>query len=72
MQHDMPDELQLNCWVLGGGDDPDRIFPVKIAKNETVGTLKKAIKDEKKPAFDHLTADSLSLWKVSYLDGIMH
>lgn len=36
--------LQLNCWVLG--DDPNRIFPVEIAGTKTVGSLKKAIKDE--------------------------
>jgi hypothetical protein len=30
-----------------------------------VGTLKEAIKDKKKPVLDHVTADSLILWKVS-------
>jgi hypothetical protein len=56
--------LQLNCWVFG--DDVSRVFPVKITNTESVGTLKKAIKEEKKPAFDHVTADSLALWKVSF------
>ena len=60
--------LRLNCWVLG--DDSSRVFPVKIAAMESVGTLKKVIKDEKKPAFDHLTADSLDLWMVSDLMGL--
>ena len=68
----MSDTLELNCWVLSDGYDPRRIFPVKIAKNETVGTLREAIKEKKKPAFDHLTADSLDLWQVSYLNGIRH
>ena len=55
--------LELNCWVLG--DDPRRVFPLKIVCSETVGYLKKVIKDEKKPVFDDITADSLDLWKVS-------
>ena len=60
--------IELNCWVFGGDSSP--VFLVKIAATESVGTLKEAIKDKKKPAFDHLTADSLDLWKVSDLDGI--
>src|SRR6267154_736510 len=59
----MSNILELNCWVLG--DVPRRVFPVKIGSAETVGYLKKAIKDEKKPLFDDITADSLDLWKVS-------
>ena len=59
----MDTRLKLNCWVLG--EDSTRIFPVKIDHNEDVGGLKKAIKEEKKPAFDHITADSLEVWNVS-------
>jgi hypothetical protein len=55
--------LQLNCWVFG--DDDSQVFPIKIGNKESVGTLKKAIKEEKKPVLDHVTADSLTLWKVS-------
>jgi hypothetical protein len=47
------------------GDGPLNVFPVKISKTETVGVLRKLIKDEKRPVFDHVTADSLILWKVS-------
>ena len=36
--------------------------------NESVGSLKKAIKEEKKPAFDRVPADTLILWKVSVFD----
>jgi hypothetical protein len=54
--------FELNCLL---GDDPRRIFQVKIAATETVGALKDAIKDEKKPELDHVAADSLVLWKVS-------
>jgi hypothetical protein len=60
----MSGNLELNCWVLG--DDYNRTFPVKIANNETVAALKKAIKEEKKRAFLDVDADSLDLWKVRF------
>jgi hypothetical protein len=44
---------------------PTRIFPVEIDRDKNVGALKKAIKEEKKPAFDDITADSLDVWNVS-------
>ena len=46
-------------------DDYKQAFPVKIGKDEDVGTLKKYIKEEKRPLFDHIPADSLVLWKAS-------
>jgi hypothetical protein len=55
--------LELNCFVHD--DDPRHVFPVKIARTESVGTLKKAIKEEKKVALEHVDADALRLWKVS-------
>lgn len=55
--------LELNCFVQG--DDASQVFPVKIANNKLVSALKEAIKDKKKPALDHVDADSLKLWKVS-------
>jgi hypothetical protein len=50
------------------GDSFQHIFPVKIAVNESVGSLKVAIKAEKKPAFDHVPADTLKLFNVSASD----
>ena len=50
--------LRLNCWVFG--DDVSQVFPVKITNTESVGTLKKAIRDEKL-ALQHVDADSLTL-----------
>ena len=47
------------------GDDSQRVFPVRIAKSETVGALKKAVKKEKEHAFDGVDADCLDLWMVS-------
>jgi hypothetical protein len=55
--------LGLNCLVLG--DDPNHVSPIKIDRNESVGTLKDAIKDKMRPKFDNVPAHSLVLWKVS-------
>ena len=54
--------LELNCFVLG--DSANNTFPVKIARTESVGTLKESIKTKKSPVFDHIPADQLDLWKV--------
>ena len=59
----MANYLELNCLVFG--DDFSHIFPVKIAKTESIGSLKKAIKEEKKVAFQHVDADALEIFKVS-------
>lgn len=59
----MATPLKLNCWVLD--EDSTRIFPVEVDRNENVGVLKKAIKEEMKPAFDHITTNSLEIWNVS-------
>jgi hypothetical protein len=48
-------------------DDTRHIFPIEIAERMTVSGLKDAIKDKKRPAFDHVPADTLVLWKVSIL-----
>ena len=56
--------LELNCLVLG--DDPSHVFPVKIADSESIGSLKKAIREEKKHAFQDVDADSLKLFRVSF------
>jgi len=58
--------LEINCLL--DGDDASHVFPVKISSNECVGALRKAIKEEKKPALDHVTADSLKVWRVSIPD----
>ena len=55
--------LALNCFVLG--ETLQNIFTVKIDAAENVGTLKQLIKEEKKPAFDDVVADTLTLWRVS-------
>ena len=47
------------------GDDASHIFPVEIVNSKTVGALREVIKEKKRPAFDHIPADTLILWKVS-------
>jgi hypothetical protein len=59
----MSGTLDLNCLVLG--HDTSRILPIEIAERKTVGAHRKAIKDEKRHAFQHVDADALVLWKVS-------
>jgi len=56
--------LELNALVFG--DNQSQVFPVKIAATESVGTLKNLIKDKKKAAFDHIPADTLDIFKVSF------
>jgi hypothetical protein len=58
-----PSGLDLNCLLFG--DDLKSVFQVKISSTEPVSALKKAIKEEKRPDFDHVSADALRLWKVS-------
>ena len=42
-----------------------KVFTIKILRTENVSILKKLIKDEKSPIFDHIPNDSLVLWKSS-------
>ncbi|RUP45521.1 hypothetical protein BC936DRAFT_148064 [Jimgerdemannia flammicorona] len=56
-------DIKLNCLTFG--DPVDRIFPVKVAKTETVGVLRKLLKKEKDPFFNNIPADGLLLWLVS-------
>jgi hypothetical protein len=58
-----PQLLQLNCLVLG--EPRSRIFSVEIVQAKTVADLKDAVKEKKRPTFDHLPADALVLWKIS-------
>lgn len=55
--------LALNCLV--SSDDPDHMFTIEIANTKNVSALKDAIKEKRQPAFDHIPADTLVLWKVS-------
>jgi hypothetical protein len=41
-----------------------RVFPVKIAKDADIGTLRDLIKEKKRRAFQPVDADDLNLWQV--------
>ena len=56
--------LSLNCFLRG--DDPDRMFTVKISKTKNVSILKDLIKKEKAPHLDHVAASDLDLWKADF------
>jgi hypothetical protein len=55
--------MELNCLVLG--DDISRIFQVELAPTQSIPDLREEIKVKKNPAFNHVIADSIILWKVS-------
>jgi hypothetical protein len=59
----MPLPLELNCLVLG--DDPSHIFTIEIQGTKNISALETAIKEKKKPVFDHVLADALELFKDS-------
>ena len=50
----------LFCFI----DGEKTAFSVKIASSNNVGDLKKRIKAQQSPAFDHIVANKLTLWKV--------
>ena len=52
-------DFLLNCFVLG--DDEERVFPVRIQRDDNVGILKDEIKKKKAHRLKHVDAD---LWKA--------
>ncbi|PKY41674.1 hypothetical protein RhiirA4_539787 [Rhizophagus irregularis] len=58
-------DRKVSDGVLEEGNTTANAFSVKISRDEPVSELKKAIKAEKAPKFDHFLADKLKLWKVS-------
>ncbi|KAF9163381.1 hypothetical protein BGX20_001338 [Mortierella sp. AD010] len=55
------EKFKLFC-IVDGDFSP---FPVNIFGDDTVGDLKKKIKEEKQIAFSNIDADTLILWHVS-------
>jgi hypothetical protein len=54
-------DILLNCSFLGR--NVGRLLPIQTSPNETVGELKNAIKEKKKP-LDHIAAYRLDIWMV--------
>jgi hypothetical protein len=48
------------------GKPHTHIFPIEIAATKTIGALKDSIKEKKQLTFQHIDADTLILWKVSF------
>ncbi|KAF9408640.1 hypothetical protein BGZ76_005819, partial [Entomortierella beljakovae] len=55
------EKIKLFCIL----DGDSSAFPVKLAIDDTIGELKKAIKEEKKPRLDDIASDELVLFQVS-------
>lgn len=56
---------RLTLFCLVDGLPSARAFPIKATFADTVGDLKDLIKTNQKPAFDDITPDQLTLWRVS-------
>lgn len=57
--------LKLMCLVWPDDNPHDHIFPVKIDDDETIGDLKKLVKNEHAHRLHNVDASDLILWKCS-------
>jgi len=57
------EEIELFCFIIG--DEPNCVFPIQIAKDQTVGNMKAKIKEENKHTLRGVDARRLVLWMVS-------
>jgi Crinkler effector protein N-terminal domain len=55
----------FTLFCLVHGEPTTNAFPVKIARTDTVGDLKKLIKSEKENDFHNIDANKLRLWSVN-------
>ncbi|KAF9962757.1 hypothetical protein BGZ73_002633, partial [Actinomortierella ambigua] len=53
----------LTLFCLVDGEATSNAFPVKVAPDDSIGSLKDAIKVKKTPEFDDIAADKLTLWR---------
>lgn len=58
----------VNCLILG--DNTKKAFPVIVTIDNTVGELRKFIKEENTRSFTSIDAKDLTLWKVDIPDEI--
>lgn len=58
-------ELELFCLILDDRLSIKHVFPVIISDTSSVGTLKKEIQEQTRPAFDDIAANTLKIWNVS-------
>ncbi|KAF8157793.1 hypothetical protein B0H34DRAFT_844095 [Crassisporium funariophilum] len=62
--------FSLNCFILG--DNPDRMFTVKIPKTENVSILKDLIKEKNPSSLRNIDAKSIDLWQISFPIDDLH
>ncbi|KAF9308167.1 hypothetical protein BGZ91_007932, partial [Linnemannia elongata] len=55
----------LNLFCLVDGLPSSRTFEIEVSATRTIAHLKDLIKTKQTPAFDDITVDQLSLWRVS-------
>ncbi|KAF8938891.1 hypothetical protein BGZ47_008367, partial [Haplosporangium gracile] len=60
------DRLSLFCFV--DGLPSSRAFAIEVSATRTISHLKDLIKTKQAPAFDDITVDQLTLWRVSIPD----
>ncbi|KAG0204261.1 hypothetical protein BGX31_003187 [Mortierella sp. GBA43] len=56
----------LKIWCLVNGTSLSNAFSVNVDASATVDDLKKAIKVDQSPDFDHINPKNLTLWKVAF------
>ncbi|KAF9295177.1 hypothetical protein BGZ74_010945, partial [Mortierella antarctica] len=61
----MTDNHHMNLFCLVDGEDTSNAFSIRIPSNDAVDDLKSLIKAGQSPIFDDITAESLTLWRVS-------
>ncbi|PKK61641.1 hypothetical protein RhiirC2_760490, partial [Rhizophagus irregularis] len=60
--------MSITLFCLVKENSTANAFSVKISNDELISELKKAVKAEKAPEFDHFPVDKLKLWNVSIPD----
>ncbi|KAF9904571.1 hypothetical protein EC991_002560 [Linnemannia zychae] len=59
------DNSLLTLFCLVDGRPSSRAFEIEVSKSRTIAHLKDLIKAKQTPAFDDITVDQLTLWRVS-------
>ena len=67
---DSAQHFSLNCFILG--DNPDRMFTVKIPKTENVSILKDLIKEKNPSSLGNIDAKNIDLWQISFPIDDLH
>jgi hypothetical protein len=58
--------FDVNYWILGNEPSNEHLPALRIGKNMTINTLKKAIMKKEKHLLPEVPAKNLEIWKVSF------